>query len=173
LAKFLLKGNQLQVRINWATMALAFLPLMAVGAVLIFAGLRADSRAMTDDGVMPLRTFLILLGAFFIGLNTLIGGGILLSAFLRNQRIQRLENTGLRGSAKVLQAHETGTYINNQPQVWMELQVELPGRDPLFVEKKMVVPYLQIDQVRPGAMVEVLMDPDRLGSARGVELILR
>jgi len=160
----------MRVRINWATMVVAFLPLMAVGAVLIFAGLRADPRAMTDDGVLPLRTFLILLGAFFIGLNTLIGGGMLLSASLRNQRMLRLEKTGIRGSAKVLQANETGTYINNQPQVWMELQVELPGRDPYFIEKKMVVPYLQIDQVRPGAVVDVLVNPDRLGNARGVEI---
>ena len=160
----------MRVRINWATMVVAFLPLMAVGAVLIFAGLRADPRAMTDDGVLPLRTFLILFGAFFIGLNTLIGGGLLLSASLRNQRMLRLEQTGIRGSAKVLQANETGTYINNQPQVWMELQVELPGRDPYFIEKKMVVPYLQIDQVRSGAVVDVLVNPDRLGNARGVEI---
>jgi len=82
----------------------------------------------------------------------------------------RLEQTGIRGSAKVLQANETGTYINNQPQVWMELQVELPGRDPYFIEKKMVVPYLQIDQVRSGAVVDVLVNPDRLGNARGVEI---
>jgi len=154
-------------------MAAAFLPLMAVGAVLIVGGLRADPRAMTDDGLLPLRTFLILLGSFFIGLNSLIGGGMLLSAFLRNQRMLRLEETGIRGSAKVLQAHETGTYINNQPQVWMELQVELPGRDPYFVEKRMVVPYLQIDQLKPGSIVEILADPDKLGSVRGVEILLR
>jgi hypothetical protein len=73
----------------------------------------------------------------------------------------------------VLQANETGTYINNQPMVWMELQVDLPGRDPYFMEKKMVVPYLQIDQVRPGSNVEVLVDPDRLENARGVELLFR
>jgi hypothetical protein len=154
-------------------MGVAFLPLMAVGGVLIFAGLRADPQAMTDDGVMPLRSFLILLGSFFIGVNSLIGGGMLLSSFLRNQRMLRLEQSGIRGSAKVLQANETGTYINNQPMVWMELQVDLPGRDPYFMEKKMVVPYLQIDQVRPGSNVEVLVDPDRLENARGVELLFR
>ena len=163
----------MRVRINWATTALAFLPLIAVGAVLIFAGLRADPRAMTDDGVLPLRTFLILMGVFFIGLNTLIGGGMLLSTFLRSQRIQRLEQTGIRGNAKVLQANETGTYINNQPQVWMELQVELPGRDPYFIEKKMVVPYLQIDQVRPGVVIDVTVDPEKKKSAKGVELLFR
>jgi len=154
-------------------MTLAFLPLIAVGAVLIFAGLRADPRTMTDDGVLPLRTFLILLGSFFIGLNTLIGGGLLLSTFLRNQRMLKLEETGIRGNAKVLQANETGTYINNQPRIWMELQVELPGREPYFIEKKMVVPFLQIDQLIPGAIVEVLVDSEMIGRARGVEIILR
>lgn len=163
----------MRVRINWSTTALAFLPLIAVGAVLIFAGLKADPRAMTDDGVLPLRTFLILLGAFFIGLNTLIGGGMLLSTFLRNQRMLHLEQTGIRGSAKVLQANETGAYINNQPQVWMELQVELPGRDPYFIEKKMVVPYLKIDQVRLGAVIDVIVDPEKRESAKGVELLFR
>lgn len=154
-------------------MTLAFLPLIAVGTALIFAGLRADPRTMTDDGVLPLRTFLILLGSFFIGLNTLIGGGLLLSTFLRNQRMLKLEETGIRGNAKVLQANETGTYINNQPRIWMELQVELPGREPYFIEKKMVVPFLQIDQLIPGAIVEVLVDSEMIGSARGVEIILR
>ena len=163
----------MRVRINWATTTLAFLPLIAVGAVLIFAGLRADPRAMTDDGVLPLRTFLILMGAFFIGLNTFIGGGMLLTTFLRNQRMLHLEQTGIRGSAKVLQAHETGTYINNQPQVWMELQVELPGRDPYFIEKKLVMPYLQIHQVQPGAVVDILVDLDKLGSVKGVELLFK
>ena len=129
----------MRVRINWATMVVGFLPLMAVGAVLIFAGLRADPRAMTDDG-LPLRTFLILLGVFFIGLNTLVGGGMLMSTFLRNQRKLRLEQTGLRGSARVLQVRQTGIYVNEQPQFWMELQVDLPGRGPYFVEKKLVVP---------------------------------
>jgi hypothetical protein len=128
---------------------------------------------MTDDGVLPLRTFLILMGAFFIGLNTLIGGGMLLTTFLRNQRMLHLEQTGIRGSAKVLQAHETGTYINNQPQVWMELQVELPGRDPYFIEKKLVMPYLQIHQVQPGAVVDILVDLDKLGSVKGVELLFK
>lgn len=163
----------MRVRINWSTMVLAFLPMMAVGAVLIFAGLRADPREMTDDGVMPLRTFLILMGAFFIGLDSLIGGGILMSAFLRNQRMLRLEQTGIRGSARVLQANETGTYINNQPQLWMELQVELPGRDPYFVEKKIVLSYLQIEQVRPGAVVDVLVDPEKPQTARGLTLLLK
>ena len=98
---------------------------------------------------------------------------MLLSTFLRSQRIQRLEQTGIRGNAKVLQANETGTYINNQPQVWMELQVELPGRDPYFIEKKMVVPYLQIDQVRPGVVIDVTVDPEKKKSAKGVELLFR
>jgi hypothetical protein len=84
-----------------------------------------------------------------------------------------LEQTGIRGSAKVLQAHETGTYINNQPQVWMELQVELPGRDPYFIEKKLVMPYLQIHQVQPGAVVDILVDLDKLGSVKGVELLFK
>lgn len=161
----------MRVRINWATTALAFLPLIAVSAVLIFAGLRADPRAMTDDGVLPLRTFLILMGAFFIGLNTLIGGGMLLSASLRSQRIQRLEQTGIRGIGKVLQANETGAYINNQPQIWMELQVELPGRDPYFVEKKMVVPYLKINQISPGSVIDVIVDREKMEGAKGIELL--
>lgn len=163
----------MRVRINWATMGLAFLPLIAVGAALIFAGLRTDPRVLMDDGVMPLRSFLILMGAFLIGLNSLIGAGLLTSSFLRNQRMARLEHSGIRGTARVLQANETGTFINNQPRVWMELQVELPGRDPYFIEKKMVVPYLQIDQVHPGAVIDIIADPERMESARGVEFLFR
>lgn len=163
----------MRTKINWVTMAWVTLPMIGVGIFLILMGLRADPRLMTDDGLMSQRKFFILMGAFFIGLNTLISGGILLSALGRNRRLQRLEAAGLRGSATVLQVHETGTYINNQPQVWMELQVNLPNRDPYFVEKRMVVPYTRLGQVEVNSAINVLVDPQRVGSPKGVELIFK
>jgi len=155
----------MRIRINWAVTAFISLPLLAISAVFYFAGLRADPSVMTDDGLLPLKTFFFLMSAF-------INGGILLYALSRNRRIQHLEAAGIRGTATILQMRDTGVMVNDQPQVWMELQVDLPGRSPVFLEKRQVISYNALGQVQVGGIFNVLADLDRLMSARSIKILL-
>ena len=127
---------------------------------------------MTDDGLLPLKTFFFLMSAFFFLLTFLINGGILLYALSRNRRIQCLEAAGIRGTATILQMRDTGVMVNDQPQVWMELQVDLPGRSPVFLEKRQVISYNALGQVQVGGIFNVLADLDRLMSARSIKILL-
>ncbi len=163
----------MRTRIKWGRMAIFVLPFMIVGLALIIAGLNTDPTLMTDDGIMNRRLFFILMGGFFIVLTLLINGGIMLFSYRRGQRIQRLEQVGLHGTATVLQANDTGTYINNQPLIWMELQVEATGQNPYIVEKRQVVPYTKMSQVQTDSKISVLVDPDKPQTGKGVELLFK
>jgi len=162
----------MRIRINWVVTAFTSLSMLAVSAVLFFAGLRTDPRMMTDDGLLPLKTFFFLMSAFFLLLTLLINGGILLYALIKNRRIKNLEASGIKGTATILQMRDTGIMVNNQPQVWIEMQVDLPGRSPIFLEKRQVISYYALGHLHVGGTINVLADPEKLGQARGFEIIL-
>jgi len=67
---------------------------------------------------------------------------------------------GTPGEAKILKVWQTGTYINNQPQVGLHLEVTIPGRSPYETEIKMVIPMINIPQFQPGAVFPVKVDPN-------------
>lgn len=114
--------------------------MLAVSAVLYFDGLRADPKAMTGDGWLPLKTFIFLMRAFCLLLTLPINDGILFFALIRNKRIQHLEASGIRRTATM--------------------------------EKRQVIPYSALGQVRVGGTIDVLADLDQLMSARGIEILL-
>lgn len=83
---------------------------------------------------------------------------------------------GIRGKAKVTRVHENrfGMDLNirrgkvddvlsgeSSPiRKKLTLEIEVPGRNPYRVEKKMAIPVLKVSWVLPGSTVEVLVDPD-------------
>lgn len=91
---------------------------------------------------------------------------------MEKRRSQYLEASGIKGTATILQMRDTDVLVNNQPQVWMELQVDLPGKSPIFLEKRQVFPYSALGQLQVGGTINVLADPEKLGQSRGVEIIL-
>jgi len=70
------------------------------------------------------------------------------------------EATGLSGQATIVSLSEGGPYVNNRPTITMELDVELPGRDPYRATAKQPVGRLVIGRLEPGATIPVLVHPD-------------
>jgi hypothetical protein len=65
---------------------------------------------------------------------------------------------GELGQAKILKIWDTGTTLNDNPQIGMILEVHAANRSPYQVETKCFVSRLRIPQVQPGAIVNVKID---------------
>lgn len=67
--------------------------------------------------------------------------------------------TGLAGRATITGLTQTGMYVNRNPQVAMDLMVEVPGRAPYPVKHSEVVPLIMIGRLSTGAPLSVKVDP--------------
>lgn len=66
--------------------------------------------------------------------------------------------SGEPAQAKILKIWDTGTTLNDNPQIGMLLEVYAVNRSPYQVETKCFVSRLRIPQVQPGSVVNVKID---------------
>ncbi len=66
---------------------------------------------------------------------------------------------GELATATVLQVWDTGTTVNENPQLGLRLEVQPLGDAPFQAESKSVVSRLLVGGIRPGAVVQVKYDP--------------
>lgn len=123
---------------------------MLAGGVVIWLG--------SDGGVEqgPGMAALILggIGAFYLVLT-----GIL---WLIVRRQNRLVNTGVPAMATIISARDSGTMVNNQPRLVLEVEITPEdGRPPYRFETKKVISHSALAAVRPGATLPVSVDPGR------------
>ncbi len=59
----------------------------------------------------------------------------------------------------IVQVWQTGTYLNNNPQLGMLLEVRPPNGQPYQAQVKAIVPLVNIPQFQPGATVPVKIHP--------------
>jgi hypothetical protein len=95
-----------------------------------------------------------ILGAVGIGL---VVAGVVVGR--RAAAVERIVQTGLAGRATVTGVTQTGMYLNNQPQLGLDLMVELPGRAPYAAKHKSFVPLILLSRVGPGMVLPVKVDP--------------
>jgi hypothetical protein len=86
---------------------------------------------------------------------------IVLFVFLgrRSQKNQELMRDGIHGTAQVLSAEQTGTYINHQPQVRLRLRIQAPGVEPYELTKRVTVPMIAVGTLGSGRPLSVAIDP--------------
>ena len=75
--------------------------------------------------------------------------------FMRQQRLARGEGTP--GTARILRANDTGTSVNDAPQVKIDFELEVGGRVHL-VSDKIVMERAKLALLIPGSTVDVLVD---------------
>lgn len=66
---------------------------------------------------------------------------------------------GLAGQAQITGLIQTGMYLNEQPQVTMDLLVSLPDRPPYAARRKEFVPLILLGRLTSGAPLPVRVDP--------------
>ena len=67
--------------------------------------------------------------------------------------------SGTPAQATIQQVWPTGTYVNNNPQIGMQLEVRPPTGLPYTAQLKAVIPLVNIPQFQPGAVVPVKIHP--------------
>jgi hypothetical protein len=121
---------------------------------------------------------LVLAAAFLVvGLNNdLVRGGFLLTAaflgltgiglFLWGRRwargykdAQRLRTSGVPGQATITGMRQTGAYLNEQPQIELNLQVQTQMHGPYHVTVREWVPLMLLGTLSSGRPLPVKVDP--------------
>jgi hypothetical protein len=122
---------------------------------------------------------MLVLGAFFIvflgnlpfaGPGMLLTGGILAAVGVamlvigfivgRNAgAVDQVLATGTPGTAQVTGVTQTGMYLNEQPQLDLQLMVTIPGRAPYPARHKSFVPLMLMSRVTSGQPLAVRVDP--------------
>jgi hypothetical protein len=72
---------------------------------------------------------------------------------------RQILQTGIPAQATIRQVWQTGTYINMNPQVGMQLEVRPPNGAPYVAQVTAVVPMINIPQFQPGTVVPVKISP--------------
>ncbi len=75
------------------------------------------------------------------------------------QKTAALMASGIVGQARIDNVSDTGTTINENPQVQFNLTVTIPGRDPYPATLTQVVSRIAIGSFQPGATVPVRVSP--------------
>lgn len=73
---------------------------------------------------------------------------------------KKLQKSGVAATAQILEVSDTGTTINNNPQVKILLEVKSPYGEPYKVETKVIVSRINPFVYQPGMTVPVIIDPN-------------
>lgn len=66
--------------------------------------------------------------------------------------------SGVAGNATVTAISDTGTFVNNQPVMELDLTVSVPGKDPYPVKHRQLIAMSQIPNFQPGKSFPVHVD---------------
>jgi hypothetical protein len=94
-----------------------------------------------------------------VGLIVLVSLLPVVRLVMRAQSNKALQTSGTPAQATIVSATQTGTFVNNNPQVALVLDVRPDGAPPFRAQAVQVVPLIAIAQIQPGAVVGVRYDP--------------
>ena len=93
----------------------------------------------------------IFIGQIWVGVSVLLA--VIFGALYAKQRgEQRVATEGIQGTAQILGMTQTGTYINEQPQVRLHMRVQAPGITPYELEKSFIVPLIALGSLSAGTL---------------------
>lgn len=116
-------------------------------------------------------TFAIICVSLLCGLGITAAAIAIPIYFMRRnrERAEALAATGTQGEATILSLQDTGTRINENPRVTMQLEIQMPYGAPYQITKTMTVPLIRLSQIQVGSKVQVMVDmsdptnPDKVG----------
>jgi hypothetical protein len=80
------------------------------------------------------------------------------------QNAQHLMANGRVGTAVITEVRQTGMFVNENPQVEMDLQVTVEGMPSYTATHRQVIAQIAIPQFQPGSTVPVRVDPENPSS---------
>ncbi|MBN1632676.1 MAG: hypothetical protein JW917_00750 [Ignavibacteria bacterium] len=109
---------------------------------------------MDLGGIEPLEILLII-GIFLVVFFVFIYPMIVKPALLQS----RLKKTGKKATAKIIKIQDTGTTVNDNPQVKLTVEVTPEYGTPYTTVFKQVISRLEVHLFKPGVLLNVLVDP--------------
>lgn len=73
---------------------------------------------------------------------------------------QKLLASGTLGTATITAINDTGTLVNFNPQVVIDMEITVEGQAPYAVQTTESVPQIHIPLIQPGNTIGVRVDPD-------------
>jgi hypothetical protein len=107
----------------------------------------------------PEARFGLLLTAAILGLVAIGLLAVGLRSRARAASARRVLSTGTAGSATITGLTQTGMFMNENPQVEMDLMVQVPGRPPYAAKRKQFVPLILLGRLSTGSPLSVRVDP--------------
>jgi len=141
-------------KIGWLCFSLAWIPFFG-----IFIGMMSMPSGSYDWVELPViaRYSIVGTGVMFGLAMLLLFGSYLFGAVLSREVLKN----GQLAEATIVNVRDTGTTINQNPVVHLELEVHPHDLTPNFqAETELMVSRLEIPQIQPGAVVNVRYDPD-------------
>jgi hypothetical protein len=134
--------------VGWVLVVTGLFELLLAGAFWMIPTMIGEPAA--DAG---LQLTAVILGV--TGLGLVVVGLVLVR---RAAATDRVSARGQPGTAQILGVGQTGMFVNNNPQVSLDLQVQVLGRSPYRVTVKEVVPLVMLNRLQ--GTVPVRVDPD-------------
>jgi len=141
---------------RWWIFAIPHTVFLIVGIVILLAyagGLR------TPDTWFPMDEMLFL-GITFIVFPPLFTAALLLKLRRGNIREETLLRDGIPVEVVLLSMTETGTTVNNAPEIEMELSLNLPDGGTRVIRHRCFVSLLDLARLSPGDRLYATVDPD-------------
>ncbi|AQA01789.1 hypothetical protein BVC93_04310 [Mycobacterium sp. MS1601] len=109
-------------------------------------------------GADPMMKWMFWTGLFVTALDVLIALAITGAGTRKAARAQFLEQQGVLGTAQVVGIHETGTRVNDQPRVLLDLRIDGPGITPFSAQDGVLASVSRMPMITSRRLV-VLVDP--------------
>ncbi|MGV0792880.1 SHOCT domain-containing protein [Mycolicibacterium sp. XJ1819] len=109
-------------------------------------------------GADPMLQWMFWVGLLITALDVLIALAITAMGVKSKARTAALEQTGVLALAQVVGIHETGTRINEQPLVKLDLQISGPGLAPFASQDRVIASISRLPMITNRKLV-ALVDP--------------
>ncbi len=129
--------------------------LIITGVILLAVG---GGMAVALGGIPFAGGMMLLTG----GILAAVGIALIVIGIIVGQRAAKTDQllqTGVPGSAAITGLTQTGMYFNENPQVRMQLLVNVPGQAPYAASHTEVVPLILLGRLTSGAPLAVRVDP--------------
>lgn len=133
-------------------------PLIGIGFIIAF--FFTDPAAKTDDGY-SLRYFFLVMGLWFIGLPLLIRSVFTVISKRRQSKKEYFLSRGRRATATIVSFNETGTRLNNVPQIKFELKVKNIFGKEFITQDRKFLSVTEIPKLKAGLEVPALTHPEK------------
>ncbi len=74
-------------------------------------------------------------------------------------RSQYLLMSGIPAEATIREMRDTGLTVNEMPEIELDLDVRVPGRDEYRVTHRQIMAHSTLGQLKPGSTIPVHVDP--------------